>query len=453
MHIAQGEIMKTPIYEYLKNVVQEDISRLYMPGHKGNHPYDCMKEMSRYDVTEMTGADSLYEPDGIIRHSEEATAKLYGAKSTNFSAGGSTLCIQTMLGLVAKPKDSIIVARNAHMAFINTCVLLDITPCWVMPHYNDSFGVSGEVRVEDIEDALKNYPNAKAVYVTSPDYLGCMSDIEGIASLCKKHHKPFIVDNAHGAHLKFTKTDLHPITLGATMCCDSAHKTLPVLTGGAYLHISKDSEISKEEVKSKMSLFGSTSPSYLILMSLDLNNRYLEHDASKDFALLEEIVLQFEGMLAEKGLKPLSKCRDFTKMTLDAYKIGMTGADLATLFRGHNIECEYASTRHVVLMVSPQNTQRDMERIKQVIMAIEPKIEMKNETGKFELPQVALSVREAVFSTKECVEIEKSIGRVAAQTKIKCPPGVPIIIAGEKIDENIQKLLKKSSIFAINVVK
>ncbi|MFZ2539155.1 MAG: aminotransferase class I/II-fold pyridoxal phosphate-dependent enzyme [Oscillospiraceae bacterium] len=445
--------MKTPIYHYLNKLIDDDISRLHMPGHKGNHPYDCIRDMSKYDITEMTGADSLYAPDGIILQSEKNTAELYGAQHTSFSAGGSTLCIQTMLALVALPKDTIIVARNAHTAFINACALLDITPYWVKPNYNDNFGVSGEVTVKSIENAIKAMPNAKAVYITSPDYLGCMSDVEGIAKVCKKYHKPLVVDNAHGAHLKFTLTDCHPITLGATMCCDSAHKTLPVFTGGSYLHVSNDSKITKREVKTKMSLFGSTSPSYLILMSLDLNNKYLFDNARIDFAKLQETVKQLYDLAHEKGFEPISQNRDLTKLTLDAYSVGMTGEELATLLRNHKVECEYASIRHVVLMLSAQNTKRDIDRIKTAISEISKKEPIVCDDALFELPQMVMSVRQATFSNKELISIDDAIGKVAGETKIKCPPGVPIIIAGEIIDTNAQKLLKKSSIFSINVIK
>ncbi len=445
--------MNTPIYDYLNNLIDDDISRLYMPGHKGNHPYDYIRDMSKYDITEMTGADSLYEPDGIILQSEENTAALYGAGHTSFSAGGSTLCIQTMLSLVASPKDTVIVARNAHMAFINACALLEITPYWVKPNYNDNFGVSGEVTVKSIENAIKAMPNAKAVYITSPDYLGCMSDVLSIAKVCKKYNKPLVVDNAHGAHLKFTQTDCHPITLGATICCDSAHKTLPVFTGGAYLHVSNDSKITKHEVKTKMSLFGSTSPSYLILMSLDLNNKYLFESAKADFAKLQDTVKQLYEIAHEKGFEPISPNRDLTKLTLDAYKVGMTGEELAVHLREHKVECEYASTRHVVLMLSPQNSKLDIDRIKSAIAKITKKEPIVNKDISFELPQAIMSVRQAVFSKKELISIDNAVGKVSAETKIKCPPGVPIIIAGEVIDTYAQKLLKKSSIFLINVVK
>lgn len=445
--------METPIYSFLKQLAKDDISRLHMPGHKGNHPCDELHEISRFDVTEMTGADSLYAPEGIILQAEENTAALYQARHTSFCAGGSTLCIQTMLALAASPGDTVIAARNAHTAFINSCALLDITPYWVKPNYNDNFGVSGEITPKAIEAALNSAPHAKAVYITSPDYLGCISDVKAIAALCKKHHKPLLVDNAHGAHLKFTESDLHPMTLGADICCDSPHKTLPVFTGGAYLHVSQHSTIIKREVKAKMSLFGSTSPSYLILMSLDLNNQYLAQSAKADFTKLQTTVKNLYALAAEKGFEPIAQSTDLTKLTLDGYSVGMTGEALALHFRQHKVECEYASVRHVVLMLSPQNTPLDIERIQAAIASIEVTPSIVSTDAPFTLPQAVMSVRQATFCKKELLSIDDVIGKIAGETKIKCPPGVPIVIAGEVIDINTQKLLKKSSILSMNVVK
>lgn len=445
--------MKTPIYDYLVNLAKIETTRLHMPGHKGYMPFDILSEISKYDITEIVGSDSLYDPCGIILESEENTSNLYGSSHSNFSAGGSTLCIQTIISLFASPKDVIIAGRNSHTAFINSCALLDITPHWICPEYNDCFGVSGEISAKSVHNAIEAIGNPKAVYITSPDYMGCISDISGIAKVCQKYNVPLIVDNAHGAHLKFLPVDMHPISLGATICCDSAHKTLPVFTGGAYIHVSKKSHITKQEVKSKMSLFGSTSPSYLILLSLDLNNKYLAENARKDFLDLENTVSSIYEIAFSKGFDKISNRHDITKITLDAYKIGMTGNELGKYLSKYNIAYEYAATRHIVLMISPQNSINDINNIKKALSNIAPCNMLQSETINFCLPQSIMSVREATFAKKELISIDAAIGRVAAENKIKCPPGVPIIIAGEIIDTKTQKLLKKSGINLINVVE
>lgn len=449
--------MTTPIYNFLIKNISSNCSRMYMPGHKGNHPYDVLKHISAYDITEITGADELYEAEGIIDQSEKNTAVLYETKHTSFSAGGSTLCIQAMLKLVLNEGDTVIAGRNVHTSFVNTCALLNINPYFVLPEFNDSFFVSGEISCEKIEKAILDCPNAKAVYITSPDYLGCISDVKAISDVCHRHNKLLIVDNAHGAHLKFLQRDIHPITLGADFCCDSAHKTFPVLTGGAYLHVNKNSNITKEEVKTAMSLFGSTSPSYLIMMSLDLNNKYLSEKAKTDFKDFEGKITQIYSLMSEKGFRKLSRKTDVTKLTFDAYSASMTGKELKEHFNNFDIEPEYTALRHVVLMLSPFNSNMDFMRLTDAIKAIEKKpttdLVIEENVKINALPKRVVSVRKAMLGKTKSINIDCSEGEIAGQIKIKCPPGVPIVIPGEIIDKETQILLKKSSILTINVLE
>jgi len=441
--------IKTPLADFLKKYAASDTVRLHMPGHKGRLQ-GALAEAAAYDITEVKGADSLFEADGVIRESEETAAELYGSGLTCYSAGGSTLCIQAMLALACPPESRVIAARNAHRAFMSACVLLDLSPYWVLPRYNDRFGVSGEVDAGAVREALEACPQARAVYLTSPDYLGCMSDIAAIGRVCREKGVPLLVDNAHGAHLRFLPEDLHPMTLGAAMCSDSAHKTLPVLTGGAYLHVSREyaAGVSREEVKEKMGLFGSTSPSYLILLSLDLCNAYLAGEARGDFAKLAEAAAE----LYQKPFSPISARYDPTKVTLDAYAAGFSGEELADLLRRRGIECEYAAKRHVVLMLSPKNTAEELARLREALILPERE-PLPPEEGRFSLPEQAMRPREAAFAGRELVAAEEALGRTAAETRIQCPPGVPLVIAGEKIGEDTQKILKTCGIPALYVIK
>lgn len=443
----------TPLYDFLCNFILEDKTRFFMPGHKGNHPNELLNVISRYDITEIAGADSLYEANGILRESEKIASSIYDTSATVFSAGGSTLCIQTMLSLVAKPKDSVIVARNSHIAFFNSCALLDINPIFILPSYNDAFGVSGVVTAGQVEDTIKGNKDAKAVYITSPDYMGVMSDIAEIARVCKAYDIPLVVDNAHGAHLKWLEVDLHPITLGATLCCDSAHKTLPVFTGGAYLHAAKSSYFTAEKIKKNMALFGSTSPSYLIMLSLDLCNNYLLQNAKSDFFELAQREKTIWKALSKKGFIPISKNCEPTKITLDGAHVGKSGEELASHFAGNNIEPEYVGERHLVLMLSPQNTKTDYDRLFRSIEDFSPGATKESKRLQTFLPKRVLSLSKALFCDCEEISVEGALGRISAQTKIKCPPGVPIVVAGEEIDERVQKLLKRSSIFSIDVIQ
>ena len=291
--------MKTPIYDFLKKYSNDNISRLHMPGHKGTGFLGCEK----MDITEVFGADSLYEADGIIRESEKNASKIFETGDTFYSTEGSSLCIRAMLyaALINTDKKPVIVAaRNVHKSFIYACAALDIDAEWIYPENSDSL-CGGAITAKEAEDAIKKY-NPFALYVTSPNYLGEMTDIKAISAVCKNYNIPLLVDNAHGAYLKFV--GLHPIELGASMCCDSAHKTLNVLTGGSNLHISKEyKDIYSDTIKNAMAFFGSTSPSYLTLCSLDLCNKYLVNGYSEK---LKNCILKVEEIkeyIAQKGFE------------------------------------------------------------------------------------------------------------------------------------------------------
>ena len=293
--------MKTPIHDFVKSYVNSDTLRLHMPGHKGVSLLGC--ETS--DITEITGADSLYHADGIILESENYASELFGSRHTYYSTEGSSLCIRAILYLIKRMSAAngrsprILAGRNAHKTFITAAALLDMDVDWIYPD-NGSY-LSCPIDPDLLDSVLSSYKEKPtAVYVTSPDYLGNVADIGGIAKVCRAHGVILAVDNAHGAYLKFLAESTHPIDLGAHICCDSAHKTLPVLTGGAYMHISKDApELFSREARNALSIFGSTSPSYLILQSLDLANKYISGELDKKLgAFISEVNARKDRLLS-----------------------------------------------------------------------------------------------------------------------------------------------------------
>lgn len=265
-----------------------------MPGHKGVSFLGCESR----DITEIAGADDLFHASGIIAESEQNASRLFGCP-TVYSAGGSTLCIQAMLFLAytgANRRGRVLAGRNAHKSFLNSAILLDFPIKWL---WAGTDYLSCPVTPAQVEQAILEEPEAPfAVYLTSPDYLGNIADIRGIAQVCRAHGVPLLVDNAHGAYLRFLPESRHPMDLGASMCCDSAHKTLPVLTGGAYLHFEREED--RQSVKDAMALFGSTSPSYLILQSLDLCNVYLE-DLPGRLLAMAPVLAALKGSLLARG--------------------------------------------------------------------------------------------------------------------------------------------------------
>lgn len=446
--------MDTPIYDFVKNINDNKLSRFFMPGHKGNSFLGIdFEKANKYDITEITGADALYVADGIIEKSEKNATKLFGSKETIYSAGGSTLCIQTMLALIKTKGKKIIAGRNAHMSFINSCILLDLQPIWVLPEVCDEYGVCGLITTQQIEQKIKENPDIVAVYITAPDYLGNVCDIKEISKICEFYKIDLICDNAHGAYLKFTEDNKHPIDLGATMCCDSAHKTLPVLTGGAYLHLSDKCRYDKDYVKNIMNMFGSTSPSYLILQSLDLCNLYLDIKSKDDYIKMKIISNNIKQKFKDKNISYLDNQIDFCKITIDANKIGYTGDELKEILYNFGIECEYANSEYVVLLISPFLQENDYQKLFDFIDNIEVKNEIKKDILNYTLPEVLLSPKEAFEKEYEIIDIEKSVGRICAQTISLCPPGVPVVMCGEKISEKVKKIIKNSGNIYIKVVK
>jgi arginine decarboxylase len=426
-----------------------------MPGHKGNAPYDSLiRAVSQYDITEITGADALFEAQGIIGASEQNASSVFGSKATLYSTQGSTLAIQTMIYLIfLHGGRKILAGRNAHHAFLHVCELLGMDVNWLLPPAADAYGICGMVTPDQVEQALKEDSDYGAVYITSPDYLGNTADILGISRVCRQYGVPLLCDNAHGAYLKFSTVSRHPLDLGASLCCDSAHKTFPVLTGGAYLHIAQDTVYSKEEAKEAMNYFSSTSPSYLILTSLDLCNRYLAEQAKSDFIALQRRIQQKRKDWQKKGICFLDSIDDFSKITIDAGKIGWNGNKLQEWLEKHNILCEYANDQYVVLMASPFLSEEDWERLDLVLNTVEIRPCKQERILSYGLPERAFSMTVARGKMCETVLIEDSVGRISAQTISSCPPGVPVVVAGEIITDQIKNICKNSRKFHIKVVK
>ena len=436
--------------KFAEDYAASGISRLHMPGHKG-----CkIHGLEPLDLTEIKGADSLFESEGVIAQGERRTAEIFGARTTCWSAEGSSLCIKAALGLAVRHfgrRITVAAPRNCHRAFISACVLLDIDVKWIFPESGSARLCECGAAPEAVEKALAG-GGVDAVYITSPDYLGGISDIGGISRVCKKHGALLICDNAHGAYLKFVGEGLHPLDLGADIVCESAHKTLPVYTGGAYLHIAKSAPANFDELaKPAMVLFGSTSPSYLIMGSLDRCTDLLEGDLPKMLRACCERTARTKKLLAERGISDIS--REAMKITIDAVKLGYTGVQLAEMMRRSKMECEYADAEVVVLMLSPYNPERDFERIESFFSGLELREPLAIPCPPEPLrPEKVMSLRQAELSRAERIDVEKAEGRVCARSAMSCQPSVAAVMGGEKISAEAIKILKRYSILQIDVL-
>lgn len=430
--------MNTPICDFVNDYAKRNSVRLHMPGHKGV----SFLGFEGLDITEISGADELYMPNGIIAESERNASQIFGSE-TYFSAGGSTLCIQAMLFILLRyAKENrktplILAGRNSHRAFINAAALTGAEVEWLYPDTGSYH--SCNISPAQLEEKIRLH-NPTAVYLTSPDYLGNVTDIEKISKICRKNNVILAVDNAHGTYLKFLRKSMHPIDLGADICCDSAHKTLPVLTGGAYLHISDNApEELHKYVKTAFSVFGSSSPSYLILQSLDMMNA----NAEKFKRELNEFLPRLDILktkLSEYGYETVGS--EPLKLTLAVKSYGYTGTEFAKILENRNIFPEFSDRDFVVLMFSPQNGANDLSFLCDTLRTIPPMTAIEEAVPKLPRPKRVLSPREAMFMRTETVSTEDCLGRICASTSISCPPAIPLITYGETVDETVLENLR-----------
>ena len=442
--------MDTPIYDFLRRYNGADMARFHMPGHKGKIFLGC----EPLDITEIHGADALYEAGGIIAQSEANATALFGSRRTLYSTEGSSQCIRAMLylALTCRPAGTapvIVAARNVHKAFVYAAALLDIEVVWLWPEGESRSLCGCPVSRENLDKTLASLPAPPAaVYLTSPDYLGGMADIPALAEVCHAHGTLLAVDNAHGAYLRFLSPSRHPLDLGADLCCDSAHKTLPVLTGGAYLHISKSAPADMaERAKAAMALFGSTSPSYLTMASLDLCNRYLAEDYP---ACLDKTACRLST------LREALMARDWRVEDSDPLRLtiaaGLPGTVLADRLRQRGVECEYADRDFLVLMATPENAPADYDRLLAALgenhAPYAPSAPLPLAKG-----ERACSIREALFAPQETVPAEASLGRVCGAPTVACPPAIPIAVSGEIIGPEALALFRHYGVETVDVLK
>ena len=424
--------MNTPICDFVRDYAARRPDRLHMPGHKGRG------EAEQLDITEITGADVLYHPRGIILESEKNAAALFGSRRTVYSAEGSSLSIRAMVFLAMQDARKqgktprIAAGRNAHKVFITAAALLDVQVQWLYPAQTGGL-LTCQITPETLEEALRNGEPVTAVYITSPDYLGNVADISGLSRVCRRYGCLLLVDNAHGAYLGFLPEGQHPMDQGADMCCDSAHKTLPVLTGGGYLHISSHAPGELDPMAdSAMALFASTSPSYLILQSLDAANGIL--DGSWKRALHHAVI---EWAAVKRHIGELGFCltgQEPLKLTVMPKKFGYTGEQLAELLEGKNIYCEFADPDYLVLMLPVEYDPALPRRICAAFEAIAPRAEITTPAPALGRGVSVLSPHAALFYPAEQVALSQALGRVMADPTVSCPPAIPVVCCGERID-------------------
>ena len=425
--------MTTPVCDFVQAYIKKETVRLHMPGHKGEGTVE------RWDLTEVTGADSLYEASGILAESEENASALFGAH-TFYTTEGSSHAIRAMLHLTTLYAKSvgcplkIAAGRNAHKSFVTAAALLDVTVDWLTAEKGSY--LSCPLTAAEVEAYLERAQTLPvAVYLTSPDYLGNTVDVAAIARVCHDKGVLLLVDNAHGAYLKFLSVSRHPMDLGADVCCDSAHKTLHALTGAAYLHVSPTAPaLFSQRAKSSLALFGSTSPSYVILASLDALNARLENGYREALAAHLSRLADVKLKLEENGYRLIGD--EPMKLTVSAKAYGYTGDEMAAYLETQGIVSEFHDPDALVLMPSPDLTETALSRLTEALLRLPKKDAILASAPAFSLPKAVMSPREALCAVEEKIPVEEAEGRVLSTISVSCPPAVPIVVSGERIDRS-----------------
>lgn len=420
---------------------------MHMPGHKRNTalaPY--LKHLGAdLDITEIDGFDNLHSPCGMILASMEKAAKLRKAKSAFYLVNGTTAGILAGVSAVVSSGDTVICARNCHKSVYNALELTGAKPVFVMPKIHEETGISGSIFPCDIEKAIVKNPNAKLVIITSPTYEGVTSDIKGICEIAHKYGIPVLVDSAHGAHLGFSKDFLpDSISLGADISVESLHKTLPSLTQTAIMYANGDL-VSSEKLQDKLSVFQSSSPSYLLMASIDGCINLLEEEGNELFAEWEDRLSEFyKKCKTLKNLKLLSDSKEFfgrdkTKIVI----LAKSGESLANELRKMGIECEMTAPGYVVAMTGMGDTKEMLSYLATCLLNIDKTSEKYEENKKTALilPCSEIGIKEAKEREAEWINLEESCGRISAGYFFAYPPGIPIICPGEVISEKIMNLL------------
>lgn len=442
-----------------KHALLEPVS-FHMPGHKGADLYraegyeDFLEESMNWDITEIPGADNLFQTEGVILHTMNRYKELYGSKATYLLVNGSSTGVIAAVMTAISPGDTVVMARNCHKSAFNGLGLAGGRPVYAYPEMIEDFGITGEVSAAEIEKKLAEAPGAKAVIVTSPNYYGVCSDIAAIAEVTHRAGAVLIVDQAHGAHLKFFDEyaaehaegrKLAAENLGADIVINSTHKTLATLTQTAIVNICSD-RVDLYDFEDKLQLIESSSPSYVLMASLDINADILEKSGHRLITGWEENLAHFyEGAATIDGLKVLHHpLLDKSKINLDMSALGIDGLTLEEKLMEKGIFVELVTGNIVMCMSGIGNSRSDFTRLRAALRSIaeEAKKDLpfadQNDGGEFSHPDVATAVRRMpimdIPTAKERVPIEKAAGRVCALSIIPYPPGVPLICPGEVMD-------------------
>ncbi|PTQ80255.1 arginine/lysine/ornithine decarboxylase [Trichococcus patagoniensis] len=443
---------------------------MHMPGHKRNTELLGTDLPYNIDITEIDGFDNLHGASGILKEYMQEIADFYGTKRSHYLVNGSTCGILAGIRTATRRGGKIAVARNCHKSVYHAIELFGLESVYLMPEMDETFGIHGGVSTASIADTLKQHPDTQLVILTSPTYEGVVSDIAAIAGICHERSIPLLVDEAHGSHFNFSEHfPASAITLGADIVIQSLHKTLPSLTMTSLAHLNGDL-IRPEEMARQLAIFESSSPSYVLMASIDRCFRLLRDEGGHLFESYNNRLNEFsEKMKQLQHLKVLCHGKDNPamhptffafdqgKILISAQGTGLSGQKFSEMLRSeYHIEMEMAYGDHALAMTSVCDTAAAMDALADALLAIDGTLDSKsgghtlyNGTLLFSLPEKQCEIWQALESEKVDCPIENAIGQTAAEYVWAYPPGIPLLVPGERISNGfirqIHALLEKGT--------
>ncbi len=436
-----------PLVEAMLNYKKSPMTGFHIPGHnRGNGVLSDFCNLVGSDVLSIDTTDefdnlgTLHPATGAIEKAQMLAAQAFGSRKTYFVTGGSTIANLALAFAFTSPFDEVLIGRNCHRSVLTGLIISGAKVNWVIPKKFDDWAIFGNIEASDVEEKLKNNRNIKLVWITNPTYEGVVSDVKKISEICK-HYKVFlIVDEAHGClwnfNSKFPKTALE---LGADAVVHSLHKTGGAMTQSSMLHISKNSKFEDEKITHALKLLHTTSPSLLLLASLDAARANLQSSNGKK--MLENAIEN--ALYFRTEARKIEKLNIFDENNLDITKIflkieGLSGVELEYILENdYKIEIESASDEGVLILSNIGNTRQEFEylinSLKEISKKEYPKRQLNNKIMPLIDPEIVMNLREAYFAPKEYINKNDAIGRISSEVVALCPPGISILLPGEII--------------------
>ena len=449
---------RTPLLDTLLAHARRDVTSFHTPGHKNGQGIDPKlrsytgRNVYKLDVTVFPEVDSLHDPVGPIKKAQALMAQAYGVKYSQFLVNGSSVGNMAMLMSACHPGDSVILSRNAHKSTLSGIIMSGVWPIWIQPKVDQHLDVIFDSDAAQIEEALRQFPEAKAVFVTSPTYHGITTDLPQIAQLCHAKGKLLLVDEAHGAHLKFHKDfPTSAVEAGADLCVQSTHKILSALSQGSVLHVNSDG-VDITRVRKILSLLQTTSPNYFILASLDAARRQVFFQGEKIFGRLIRLAdqarerinrLQRVYCFTQGEIRAKGYDLDVTKLTLNVTRTGLSGHDVEHLLAfEYGVQVDCADLFNLIAIMGSGTTRQDVEKLLSAVEAIDKKEPGEEKNWVLQLPSLAtemvMTPRDVFLQHRaKRVSLSKAAGHISAQTLTPYPPGIPVLIPGERITKEM----------------